>query len=204
MSDDQGWRLKAELDAADAPSALGHLLGRLRGPDVARDAKVAVPRDVVVTHDGRLLFAYAESEASLKAARAAVEEVLQRDGRSASILISRWDERLDEWRQIDPPLTGAEERAAEAHVRDAETVEARTMVANVGKEIRAGFDQSLLAWAKQLGIECEIIEHPHLLSTQAAYTVTGPRRKLEEFDQGLKAEEAETMRTERMVMLSPL
>jgi hypothetical protein len=204
MSDDQGWRLKAELDAVDAPSALGHLLGRLRGPNVARDAEAVVPHDVVVTHDGRLLFAYAETEASLKAARAAIAEVLTRDGRRASIVTARWDEDLDEWRQIDPPLTGAEERAAEAHVRDAETVESRTMVANVGKEIRAGFDQSLLAWAKQLGIECEIIEHPHLLSTQAAYTVTGPRRKLEEFDQGLKAEEAETMRTERMVMLSPL
>jgi hypothetical protein len=204
MSDDQGWRLKAELDAADAPSALGHLLGRLRGPDVARDAEVAVPPDVVVTHDGRLLFAYAGTEASLKTARAAIEDVLQRDGRSASMVISSWDEQRDEWHQIDPPLTDAEERALEARERDAETEETRTMVASAGKMIRVTFDQSLLAWAQKLGLKCEIIEHPHLLTTQVAFTVTGPRGKIDEFDRALKAEETQTLRAERQVMISAI
>ncbi len=204
MSDDQGWRLKAELDAADAPSALSHLLGRLRGPDVARDAGAAVPRDVVVTHDGRLLFAYAESEASLRAARAAIEDVLARDGVGARVVLGRWDEEFDEWRQIDPPPTAAEQRASEARERDAQTTETRTMVASAGKMIRASFDQSLLAWAQNLGLECEIIEHPHLLTTQVAFTVTGPRGKIEEFDRALKAEETQTMRAERQVMISHL
>ncbi len=204
MSGDQGFRLRAELDVADRRGALDHLLGRVRGPNVIKEVGEAVSDDVVLTHDGRLLFAYADSREKITAARGAIDGVLEHDGITATIVTSEWDERLDEWRQIDPPLTGEEERAAEAHVRDAETVETRTMVANVGKEIRAGFDQSLLAWANQLGVKCEIVEHPHLLSTQTAYTVTGPRRKLEEFDQGLKAEEAETLRTERAVMLSPL
>jgi hypothetical protein len=37
-----------------------------------------------------------------------------------------------------------------------------------------------------------------------AFTVTGPRRKLDEFAEGLRAEELATMRAERTVMLSPL
>ena len=50
----------------------------------------------------------------------------------------------------------------------------------------------------------EVIEHPHLLTRQVAFTVTGSRRKLDEFAEGLRAEELATMRTEREVMLSPL
>ncbi len=62
----------------------------------------------------------------------------------------------------------------------------------------------MLEWAAKLGVECKIIEHPHLLTTQVAFTVTGPRRKVEEFSQGLGAEERATIRTETGVMLSPL
>jgi hypothetical protein len=53
-------------------------------------------------------------------------------------------------------------------------------------------------------LECAIIEHPHLLTTQVAFTVTGPKRKIDEFSRGLTAEEWATIRTERTVMLSPL
>ena len=204
MSDDQGWRLKAELEAVDRSSALDRVLGRLRGPDVARDAKAEVPRDVVVTHDGRLLFAYADSEPAIRAARGAIENVLAHDGVRASIVIGCWDELLDEWRQVDPPLTGDQARAAAIRERDAEAEETRTMVASAGKMIRASFEQSLLAWAQKLGLQCEVIEHPHLLTTQVAFTVTGPRGKLEDFDRALKAEEAQTMRAEGLVMISPL
>jgi hypothetical protein len=204
VAEDQGWRLKAELDAVDTRSALDHLLGRLRGPDVVGEIGAAVPHDVVITHDGKLLFAYAETESVLTAARAAIEGVLRRDGVEASICVSHWDEQLDEWRQIDPPLTGEAKRSEEASERDAETVETRTMVASAGKLIRATFDQSMLDWAERLGLQCELIEHPHLLTTQVAFTVTGPKRKIDEFAEGLKAEELATMRAERGVMLSSL
>ncbi len=204
MSEDQGWRLKAELDAVDTRGTLDHLLGRLRGPDVVREVGAAVPHDVVITHDGKLMFAYAETESVLTAARAAIEGVLRRDGIKASIWVSHWDEQLDEWRQTDPPLTSDEKRIDEAAERDAEALETRTMVASAGKLIRASFDQTMLDWAEKLGLQCKIIEHPHLLTSQVAFTVTGPRRKINEFAQGLKAEEVATMRTERAVMLSPL
>lgn len=204
MSGDQGWRLKAEMDAVDTRGALDHFLGRLRGPDVLEEVGAAVGHDVVITHDGKLLFAYAETESVLTAARAAIEGVLRRDGVGSSIYVSHWDEQRDEWRQTDPPLTAEETRIDEIAERDAEAIETRTMVVSAGKLIRATFDQSMLDWAERLGLECRIIEHPHLLTTQVALTVTGPKRKVDEFAQGLKAEELATFRAERGVMVSAL
>jgi hypothetical protein len=59
-------------------------------------------------------------------------------------------------------------------------------------------------WAQRLGLECEVVEHPHLLTTQVVFTVTGPRRRIDEFVEGLRAEGWATIRTETAVMLSPL
>jgi hypothetical protein len=70
--------------------------------------------------------------------------------------------------------------------------------------VRAEVEQTMREWAAKLDLRCELIEHPHLLTTQVAFTVTGPKRKIDEFAQSLRAEELATMRTERAVMLSPL
>jgi hypothetical protein len=204
LSEDQDWRLKAELDGEDSRGVLDHVLGRLRGPDVVREVAAAVPHDVAITHDGRLLFAYAATEATLTAARKAIEGVTGHDGIKATISVSRWDEELDAWRQTDPPPSPEQARIADAAKRDAQALETRTMIASAGKLIRTSFDQSMLDWASQLGLQCEIIEHPHLLTTQVAFSVTGPKRKIDEFAEGLRAEEVATMRAEREVMLSPL
>jgi hypothetical protein len=203
-SAEQDWRLEAELDIGDTRSALRGLLGRLRGPDLVNEIEDAAPRDTVITHDGKLLFAYAADEATLGAARKAVESALRTDGISASIRISHWDQELDEWRQTDPPLSAEERQIDDTAVRQAETVETRTLVATTGKQIRSEFEQTMCNWAAELGVECTLFEHPHLLSTQVGFIVTGPKRKLDEFSQGLKAEERATIRTERTVMLSPL
>jgi hypothetical protein len=211
--DDQNWRLRAKLGAEDRRSELGaedrrskldRILGRVRGPDIVKEVGEAVPHDVAVTHDGNLLFAYAASEASLSTARRAIEAALRNDGIKADILISHWNERYDEWLQVDPPLTGKAKSKQEAIQRADEHVESRTMVASAGKEIRGEVEQTMLEWADKLGLRCEVIEHPHLLTTQVAFTVTGPKRKIDEFAEGLRAEEVATMRTERAVMLSPL
>ena len=204
MTEDQDWRLRAELGAAYSRGALDHLLGRVRGPDVVKEVDSAVPHDVVITHDGELLFAYSANEAALRAARNVIESVLRRDNLNPAIIVSHWDDDLDEWHQTDPPLSGEDKRVDDATRRDAETVETRTMVASSGKEIRAEFEQSMVNWAQELGLDYEVIEHPHMLTTQVAFTVTGPKRKIDEFAQGLRAEELATMRTERGVMMSPL
>ncbi len=204
MSDDQDWRLEAQLDVGDTHGGPARLLGRLRGPDFVHDVEAAVPHDVVITHDGNLLFAYASGEATITSARAAIEDALKTDGIGASIRVSHWDDERDIWRQTDPPPTAEDERIQEAAERDDDAIETRTLVVSSGKMIRAEFEQSMLAWAEQLGLQCTIIEHPHLLTTQVGFTVTGPKGKIDEFSRGLQAEDRATIRAETAVMLSPL
>jgi hypothetical protein len=204
VTTDQDWRLRADLGAPYSSGALDQLLRRVRGSDVVKEIDSVVPHDVVITHDGEFLFAYTADEAALTAARSAIENVLRQDNVNPSIIVSHWDDDLDEWRQTDPPLSGDAERVADAARRNAEAVETRTMVASAGKEIRAEFEQSMVNWAQELGLGYEVIEHPHMLTTQVAFTVTGPKRKIDEFAQGLRAEEIATLRTEQTVMMSPL
>jgi hypothetical protein len=206
LSDPDDWRLQAELEVADSGGALHAVLSRLRGSDSDTLAQIeaAVPPDVVVTHDGKLLFAYAADESTLADARRAIESELTREGIAASVRVSRWDDELDQWQQTDPPLDPAERQQAEAARHDAETVETRTLVASSGRLIRAEFERTMRSAADGLGLECQIIEHPHLLTTQVGFTVTGPRRKLDEFAHTLTAEEWRTIRTETAVMASPL
>lgn len=182
-ADGQDWRLEAELDVADSRRSLQDLLGRLRGPGLANEAQASVPADVVVTHDGKLLFAYAADETTIKTARQAIEHVLRHDGIDATIRLSHWDDELDDWHQTDPPATPQQRQADDDERRDAEAIETRTLVASLGKEIRAEFEQSMLNSAGELGVECKIVEHPHLLATQVGFTVTGAKRKVEEFAQ---------------------
>jgi hypothetical protein len=201
-SDD--WRLEFELDVADTRRSLSELIGRVRKPDVVHDAEASVPEHVVVTHDGRMLFAYAADEETMRSAQRAIEAVLARDGVGASARVSRWDEQHDGWRQIDPPPSAAEQLAEEAAERADEATETRTLVASSGKLVRAEFEQTMLSWAQKLGLECRIVEHPHLLSTQVAFTVTGPKGKIAEFSRGLRAEGWAQVRSEFTVMGDPL
>jgi hypothetical protein len=201
---DQDWRMQAELDVAETRGALRDVVGRLRGPGMVGEIESKVPHDVVVTHDGKLLFAYAFDEATLSAARGAIEEVLRQDGIQASVRVSHWDDERQQWRQTDPPLSAEEQQLDEAAERDAEAIETRTLVVSSGKMVRAEFEQSMREWADRLGLECTIVEHPHILRTQVAFTVTGPKGKIDEFARGLRAEEWRTIRTEQAVMASPL
>ena len=198
MPDDQDWRLRALVPGGGGK--LDHLLA-----DVRADAGAGIPDDVAITHDGEdLLFAYASSKAEIESTKSAANAAARRHGIEATVDISHWDEGLDEWVQVDPPLTGDAKRERDTAVRDAERPESRTMVASAGKAVRAEVEQTMRDWAAKLGLQCEIIEHPHLLTTQVAFTVTGPRRKVDEFAEGLRSEELATLRTERAVMISPL
>jgi hypothetical protein len=203
-ADQQDWRLQVTFDAEDVRGVLQRLLGRLRGPDVVKEIEATVPQDVVVTHDGRVLFAYAASPEGLGAARSAIEGVLRQDGIEASLRVSHWDRELDDWQQTDPPPSASEQLADEAAHRDADAIETRTVVATSGRGARAEFEQTMRGWADRLGLQCEIVEHPHLITTQVAFTLTGPKRKIEEFSQGLVAEGWAYVRTDNAVLLSPL
>ncbi len=203
-NDSEDWRLELELDVQDSRHSLGHLFGRVRGPDVVHDAQASVADDVVVTHDGKQLFAYAADAGALATARGAIEGVLHADGVAFSARVSRWDDDRDTWRQTDPPLTAEQQAGEEASERDAQEIVTRTLVAKSGKLVQAEFEQTMRDWAQKLGVECQIVEHPHLLSTQVAFTVKGPRRRVDEFSRGLNAEGWSYVRAEGGLMADPL
>jgi hypothetical protein len=200
VAEEQDWRLEVELDGTDAGQGLDRLLRRVRGEGglVESEVRAAVTDDVVVTHDGRLLFAYAAGPSALSAARRAVEDSLHGDGHASKIVVSHWNSGLDQWQRIDPPPDGAS--VADPGPRDDSSVTTRTLVCTAGKVVRETLERSMLERARELGVECSIVEHPHLLTTQVAFTVTGPRRKLNEFREGLAAEGFATMRADSLVM----
>jgi hypothetical protein len=203
--DEKDWRLLAELDMPEPHASLHTLVERLRGgTDVAGEVQAAVPHDVVVTHDGNELFAYAADQSLLATARHALEGTLRQDHITARIRVSHWDDDLDDWRQTDPLPSAQEQRTQAVDKHSAQELETRTVVASAGKLVRREFEQSLRAWAQRLGVECEVVDSPHLLSTQIGFTVTGPRRKVQEFVQGVKAEETASIRIERNVLLSQI
>ncbi len=197
--DERDWRLQGELHSEDRAGALRSLLGRVRDRDEIHDVEEAVPDEVVVTHDGDRLFAYAADRGTIERARTAIEQALARDGVEAKLTLTTWSEDLDQW--MDPDLPAPEREAAQ---RAAERVETRTYVVKLGRWIREEFEQSMREAADRLGLRLEIVEHPHLLDSQVALTVTGPSRKVDEFAAGMKAEERATIRTETAVMASPL
>jgi hypothetical protein len=178
MADDQqDWRLRIALGP-------GHGL---------EEAVRSVQRPgVVVTHDGRTLFAYAPSDAAARAVRDAIAGALP----AAQIVESHWDADVDDWIQVNPPLRGEDARREGEAVADAETLVTQTFACQAGNLSRAAFEQTMAAQAQQLGVECGVLEHHHLLSTQIAFTVSGPRRKVEEFREGLDAIGSASVRAE--------
>jgi hypothetical protein len=63
---DQDWRLTAELDLpGDSAGALNAVITRFRGPGLIRQIEPLLGHDVVITHDGKLLFVYAAEHATL-------------------------------------------------------------------------------------------------------------------------------------------
>jgi hypothetical protein len=203
--DPRDWRLSGELSAPDIRATLRALIDR--EPDAASPVRPAAKlgEDVVLTHDGRRLFAYAPSRAGIERARKLIEAVLASEHASAELSLRHFSELFDEWVDPDAPLAGPGDGSsvpgAPAARSGPRTI---TLVATVGRMIREDFEQSMRGWADQLGLRCEIVEHPHLLSSQVAFTVTGPQRKLDEFAAGLAAEERATIRTETQIMASPL
>lgn len=199
----EDWRLEITIDRSDG--AGGHrLFARLRGDDVAEHLAAVVPGDAVLTHDGDRFFSYAAGHAAVRAVRDAAEGELAREGIPAVSVISRWDDGLDDWRQIDPPPTEADAAVEAAAERDAAAVETRTLVATVGVVARDEFAATVQRAAGDLGLTATAITHPHLLSTQFAFTVTGPRRKIDELAGILGEQGWSSIRADTGVMVSLL
>jgi hypothetical protein len=198
---DQDWRLRLDLDE---PADLDHLLDRLRRQTDAwgnNDGSSALGDDVVLTHDGSTLFAYSAGEDPLKHTRSSIEALLNHEGLTAQIRVCHWDDVTRRWQQIEPPLTAEEEAQVQvARQQDADgdgadgQPETRAVACTIGKLIRKSFEQQMLNFAQSIGLQCAIVEHPHLLSTQVAFNVTGPPSSVSEFERYLKSEARMTCR----------
>jgi hypothetical protein len=168
MADEQqDWRLQVEVDAAP------ELHAQLHGGE-------PLAPGVVLSYDADTLFAYAPTRDALDTARQAIGARL--DGRPARFVISRWDDTLGDvgdWLSVDPPEPAAEVARERAEHEAAERVETRTVVVTSGRFVRSWFEGTVTDEAREQGVELEIVEHPHLLTTQVAFTLTGPTRKVD-------------------------
>ena len=61
-------------------------------------------------------------------------------------------------------------------------------MAVTGRLIRKPFERQMVGYAQSIGLECEVVEHPHLLSTQIALTVIGAHNDVAAFARYLKSE----------------
>ena len=189
MDDDQDWRLR--VDVADAPALHAHLRGarHLEG-----ELEQIVGDDVVLSLDDHTLFAYATTRAAIEGAREAIERKLADDGLSASVALSHWIDDIEYWHQVDPPPDAEErererERAADAQVetqRDARVV-TRTVAVTSGRLARKWVEDAVIADAQERGVEVSIVEHPHLLQTQIAFTLSGPKSEVDDVVADLRA-----------------
>jgi hypothetical protein len=208
MAEQQDWRLRADL--AD-PAGFHE---RLRGArHFEHELEPLVSPEVVLSHDDDTLFAYANTQPAIIAARAAIEHQLASDGLSAQLVISHWDRGLGEygdWHQVDPPLAEdgreREAREREEHTADAardERIETRTVAITSGRMVRNWFETTVADEARDAGVELSIVEHPHLLTTQIAFTLTGPTSKVDAVIENLRTRAGQATRLET-AYLTPL
>jgi hypothetical protein len=181
MSDTQEWRLQATPAGS---GGLGELVKRLSGGEEVLGTRVgALPLGVDLTHDGDTLFAYAPSKATVDRARSAIAAALSATGREAAWRVCRWDEELDEWRQIEPPLDDAARERKEARVAAARRHETRTFTCTTGRFAREVVEAGVLDYASRQGIDCTVAEERHLFQAQLAFTASGPAFKLADLEQ---------------------
>ena len=196
MEDEQqDWRLEVAVEGAHK------LHSQLQHDDTLGPG-------VVLSYDDDTLFAYAPTRAAIDTARHAIEAHL--DGTTASFVLSHWDDDLGDggdWWRIDSPHppeeiasmraeheAGALREGAEEAVE--ERVETRTVVITSGRVVRGWFESTVADEAREQGVELAIVEHPHLLTTQIAFTLTGPSGKVSSIITDLRARAFETTRFE--------
>jgi hypothetical protein len=192
MSEEQDWRLRVDLaDAAGFHS-------RLRDAHhFERELEPLVDHDVVLSYDDDTLFAYANTEAALAEVRRAVEHQLTSEGASGKITVSHGDDDLGDvgdWHRVDPPESSSELAVEEEELREnaveeerAERVVTRTFVVTAGRLVHEYFEKTAVDDAREAGVELSFTEHPHLLTTQIAFTLTGPSAQVDLVIANMKA-----------------
>ena len=114
-------------------------------------------------------------------ARRAVEAALRTTDQDAELSISRWDEDLVDWHQVEPPLAGEALELHEARMRDATRHTTRFLACTVVGRRERLLMTSLADDAQQAGVECTVREERRLLRTRLTFTISGPASKADRF-----------------------
>ena len=173
MANDQDWRLRVDIDD---PSALHASLRGAR--HFERELDPLIADDVVLSHDDDTLFAYAKTSASIEEVRRAVERQLAQDRLTAETHVTHWDEESETWLAPGeaPPRRsiGPSESAGTSESPAGDPIVTRTYAETSGKLMRNYFENVVAGEAESRGVKLSIVEHPHLLTTQLAFNLTGP------------------------------
>jgi hypothetical protein len=184
----QEWRLDLQLQGKAPGTALDILCEQLRGPREAEgraDGEATIPANVRISYERRRLFAYAPHRRAIRQVRVAIEHLVERNGLEASITVSVWDRALDRWRQIDPHPGATAQLIDDVGKRIATEAAARhetnTLVASVGRLVHGELERSVLAHARALGLDCDVVRRPRVLTTRLEFIVTGSQARISDF-----------------------
>jgi hypothetical protein len=118
------FRVEVELDDDEHGYSFGE---RLRALDLDDEARERLGRNVMVTRDGSRLFLYAATEPQAREAEQVVRSLVDENGLTAEIAVTRWHPVEEAWKEASIPLptTPAEEHAEYTAREAAEEEEAR-------------------------------------------------------------------------------
>ncbi len=103
-----GDEFRVEVDLEDA----GHgypIDEKVRSLHLDDEAKKRLGRGVIVTRDGPRVFLYAATEDGARAAESVVRGLLDAEGLSATITVTRWHPIEEAWKDVSIPLPRSEE-----------------------------------------------------------------------------------------------
>jgi hypothetical protein len=120
---DEGFRVEVSFDDEEHGTSLRE---RLRATSVDDQARERLGPGAMVTRDGSTLFVYTATEDAAREAERVARELVDQDGLTAAIGITRWHPIEEEWKDASLPLptTAADEDAEYAAREAAEADEA--------------------------------------------------------------------------------
>ena len=114
------FRVEVELDDDKHGYSTGE---RLRALDLDNEARERLGSMVMVTRDGSKLFLYTAAQAHALEAERVVRRLVEADGLSAEIAVTRWHPVEESWKDASIPLPATpEEEAAEYAAREVSEV----------------------------------------------------------------------------------
>jgi hypothetical protein len=121
-----GDEFRVEVDLDDDEHGYS-LRERLKALDLDDEARERLGRAVIVSRDGSRLFLYAATEQQARAAERVVRDLIEAEGLTAEVRVTRWHPIEEAWKDASLPLPQTEEerRAEYARREAAEAAEAQ-------------------------------------------------------------------------------